>query len=358
MSNVGSIVAFGSSFTPAGYLFCDGSEYQISEYPELHAVIGYQYGGQFGQTFNVPDLRGDFLRCADYVNQQPGEEQEASTALPNSGWIGVTSTAGQHSHGYGDAGAGAVPSGIPQGGIAASPAQTGRSTSPAGDHTHAVIISGGDAETRPQNMGVLYCIQALPQAGEAGPMGPQGPIGATGAQGMPGFPGGATGATGVAGPQGPEGPIGPAGSPGGATGATGAQGAPGFPGIPGAPGQPGQPIYQFIPSSVGPMGPQGPEGPAGPAGFGAYAHARVDANGNFLANRGFASCGLVTTGNYRYEFAQPMADENYTVLADVNIRQIGQEAKVLSHDVNGFDVYIGKSNTKPFNTAHSVIVIN
>ena len=73
MSNVGSIVAFGSSVAPQGFLFCDGSEYLISEYPELHAAIGFSYGGDFSTTFAVPDLRGDFLRGADLVSQTPGQ---------------------------------------------------------------------------------------------------------------------------------------------------------------------------------------------------------------------------------------------------------------------------------------------
>ena len=166
--------------------------------------------------------------------------------------------------------------------------------------------------------------------------------------GPPGYPG-TPGAPGYPGPVGATGPVGPAGGATGATGPEGPQGSPGFPGgATGATGLQG-------PIGIGSMGPAGPQGPAGP---GAYAHARVDENGNFLANRGFASCGIITAGTYRYEFAQPLADDNYSVLADVNNRQIGREAKVLEHDANGFKLFIGKSNTKPFNSPHTVIVVN
>ena len=125
---------------------------------------------------------------------------------------------------------------------------------------------------------------------------------------------------GATGPQGPQGLMGISG-PQGLTGATGAQGPKGEDGIDGiaryeftALEGASTTIIQTNVPVAGATGPQGPEGPMGPMGFGAYAHARVGSGGAFQANRGFASCGLVTTGNYRYEFAQPMADENYTVL--------------------------------------------
>ena len=371
MSNVGSIVAFGSTFAPQGYLYCDGAEYLVSDYPELYSVIANQYGGIFGQSFMVPDLRGEFLRGADMATQFPGQKQDDSTAMPNSGWTGTTSTAGQHAHGYSASGINNAQAQF-GGGAVFNRNSTQSSTSSAGAHTHTVNISGGDAETRPQNMGVLYCIQAVAQAGEAGPQGPQGPMGPQGPQGIQGPPNGATGATGAQGLPGFDGADGAQG-PLGATGATGIQGPMGAPGITRIQ-YINNPVPYFGGGPQGATGPQGPEGPAGPPngatgatgvegpqgapGFGAYAHARVDEDGNFIANRGFASCGLVTTGTYRYEFAQPLADDNYSVLADVNNRQIGREAKVLEHDANGFKVFIGKSNTKPFNSPHTVIVIN
>lgn len=46
---------------PAGWLLCDGSEYEMSAYPELHAVVGTMYcpGPCSGVTkFAVPDMRG------------------------------------------------------------------------------------------------------------------------------------------------------------------------------------------------------------------------------------------------------------------------------------------------------------
>lgn len=45
-----------------GFLYCDGSSLATADYPELHAAIGYNYGGS-GANFNIPDMRGRFLRC-------------------------------------------------------------------------------------------------------------------------------------------------------------------------------------------------------------------------------------------------------------------------------------------------------
>nr|NIM17914.1 hypothetical protein [Candidatus Aminicenantes bacterium]NIM84515.1 hypothetical protein [Candidatus Aminicenantes bacterium]NIN24040.1 hypothetical protein [Candidatus Aminicenantes bacterium]NIN47750.1 hypothetical protein [Candidatus Aminicenantes bacterium]NIN90684.1 hypothetical protein [Candidatus Aminicenantes bacterium] len=46
-----------------GWMFCDGRELDIAQYPELYAVIGTIYGGyRDGRTFNIPDYRGQFLR--------------------------------------------------------------------------------------------------------------------------------------------------------------------------------------------------------------------------------------------------------------------------------------------------------
>ena len=60
----GAIFPYAGPTPPNGYLLCDGSEYLISQYPELYAVIGYTYKAlgllQGLATFAVPDLRGRF----------------------------------------------------------------------------------------------------------------------------------------------------------------------------------------------------------------------------------------------------------------------------------------------------------
>ena len=61
---VGTINAFASQVVPANYLECDGSTLSTSQFNDLFNVIGYTYGGS-GTSFNIPDLRGEFIRGWD-----------------------------------------------------------------------------------------------------------------------------------------------------------------------------------------------------------------------------------------------------------------------------------------------------
>ena len=67
-SLVGSVYSYMGVNVPFGYLACDGSTYNIEDYPRLANHINsnfgsYNYFGGDGETtFAVPDLRGEFLR--------------------------------------------------------------------------------------------------------------------------------------------------------------------------------------------------------------------------------------------------------------------------------------------------------
>ena len=63
---VGTVVYFAAVFPPAGYLKADGSAVGRETYPDLFAAIGTTFGEGDGETtFNVPDLRGEFIRGFD-----------------------------------------------------------------------------------------------------------------------------------------------------------------------------------------------------------------------------------------------------------------------------------------------------
>jgi microcystin-dependent protein len=55
---IGEIRAFPYTFTPAGWLTCDGSLHSIQQFQALAAVIGITYGGDAKTTFAVPNLNG------------------------------------------------------------------------------------------------------------------------------------------------------------------------------------------------------------------------------------------------------------------------------------------------------------
>lgn len=62
----GTIIASAAANAPEGYLLCDGSALSRSAYSALFTAIGTAYGaGDKTTTFNIPDLRGEFLRGAD-----------------------------------------------------------------------------------------------------------------------------------------------------------------------------------------------------------------------------------------------------------------------------------------------------
>lgn len=58
----GTIVPFGGTVAPNGWLLCDGAAYSRNGYGALFAVVGTSFGaGDGSTTFNVPDLRGRVL---------------------------------------------------------------------------------------------------------------------------------------------------------------------------------------------------------------------------------------------------------------------------------------------------------
>ncbi len=62
----GTILSFAGATSPTGYLVCDGSAVSRTTYATLYAVIGNAWGSGDGTTtFNLPDLRGRFLRGVD-----------------------------------------------------------------------------------------------------------------------------------------------------------------------------------------------------------------------------------------------------------------------------------------------------
>ena len=71
---IGTILAYGGlvdgnargRLEGQGWLICDGEELSRDDYSELYEVIGGSFGdGDNVNTFNLPDLRGRFVRGVD-----------------------------------------------------------------------------------------------------------------------------------------------------------------------------------------------------------------------------------------------------------------------------------------------------
>jgi microcystin-dependent protein len=54
---VGTVVMFGGSAAPQGWLLCDGTSYVQANYPALFTAIGTSFGSVDTTHFNVPDLQ-------------------------------------------------------------------------------------------------------------------------------------------------------------------------------------------------------------------------------------------------------------------------------------------------------------
>jgi microcystin-dependent protein len=172
---IGSIISYAGISVPAGYLLCDGTAVSRTTYADLFAAIGTSWGaGDGSTTFNLPDLRGRFMRgvdngsgndpdaagrTAEYTGGNTGDNVGSyqSDATAKNGLTATASESGDHSHAISTTTGGgfyAVTNGI--GGSSPNPFTR---TTPDGIHTHTITIGDGDEETRPLNAAVYYIIQ-------------------------------------------------------------------------------------------------------------------------------------------------------------------------------------------------------
>ena len=63
---VSTMLDYGGTSAPSGWLICDGTAVSRATYSALFAVVGTRFGeGDGSTTFNVPDMRGRFKRMVD-----------------------------------------------------------------------------------------------------------------------------------------------------------------------------------------------------------------------------------------------------------------------------------------------------
>ena len=146
----GAVFHFAASTAPVGYLAANGSAVSRTTYAALFAVIGTTFGvGDGASTFNLPDLRGEFVRGWDdargvdggrvFGSAQADEfESHSHTLFRNTGGAGGTSNS--------------VPS-YPSVGL------TGEATGSSSYGGGALAQATGGTETRPRNIALLACIK-------------------------------------------------------------------------------------------------------------------------------------------------------------------------------------------------------
>lgn len=131
--------------TPPGWLYCHGQAVSRTYYNRLFQRIGSLHGaGDGSTTFNVPDLRGYFVRGVD--DGVAGVDPDAPRQC---GDVQLDKFK-EHNHFNGTAVAG-----FTAGASSTTIALTAVGTSSAGD----VIPDEGGAETRPANVALYFLIK-------------------------------------------------------------------------------------------------------------------------------------------------------------------------------------------------------
>lgn len=212
----GMVAHFARNTAPTGWLKANGAAVSRSTYATLFSAIGTTFGnGNGSTTFNLPDLRGEFLRGWDdgrAIDQGRTFGSVQSSAIEAHGHAataasagahshsGTTNSAGQHNHTGSANSAGAhthvqrladdfpefgqgtilgpdraLGNGAQNAQIATASAGAhshslsinsagahshSLNITSAGAHTHAITVGAtGGAETRPRNVALLACIK-------------------------------------------------------------------------------------------------------------------------------------------------------------------------------------------------------
>jgi len=137
----GAIMPFATNSAPSGWLAANGDAVSRSTYAALFAAIGTTHGaGDGSTTFNLPDLRGYFVRgsgtnadgtAAGTFAAKQADELKSHTHSAR--WLLTTAGVGSSTGGWGS-------------GTAYS-------------NNFTQIEATGGSETRPKNIALLYCIK-------------------------------------------------------------------------------------------------------------------------------------------------------------------------------------------------------
>jgi len=157
----GCIMPFAGTSAPTSWVACDGSAISRSTYATLFAAIGTTWGsGDGSTTFNVPDLRGMFVRGTG-----TNATGSSSGAVGPSVGTYAADTYLNHSHAVTDPGhkhTTAYSAALVSGGGVGINVFTGGGNFDTSTVTTGLTVNTsttGGTETKPKNYGVLYIIK-------------------------------------------------------------------------------------------------------------------------------------------------------------------------------------------------------
>lgn len=157
----GEVAAFARNTAPDGWLVCNGQAVSRTTYARLFAAIGTTFGaGNGSSTFNVPDLRGEFIRGWDsgrgvdtgrvFGSQQSSQNLAHIHAVNDPGHFHRTTIPWKGNY------SGGGPNTLVDGREGIRGYEVYSSTR---DVTGINITTSGGNESRPRNVALLYCIR-------------------------------------------------------------------------------------------------------------------------------------------------------------------------------------------------------
>ena len=185
----GTVFCVAYATIPSGYLECNGAAISRSTYATLFSKIGVLWGnGDGSSTFELPDLRGEFVRGYDNSKgvdsgRSPWSNQSDSNKQHNHSFSGTSASTGAHTHWImwtgganegrlaehaGDAYAAVTGSYVgndprQDAEIGAKSGATANAgiTNSTGSHSHTISGSIGNegSESRPRNVAMIYIIK-------------------------------------------------------------------------------------------------------------------------------------------------------------------------------------------------------
>lgn len=159
-SPAGIIAPFAGTSAPSGWLACQGQAISRSTYATLFTAIGTTWGsGDGSTTFNLPDLRGMFLRGTgtNATGSSSGAVGPSVGTYAADTYLNHSHTATDSGHSHSTFGAGFP--GLSPGGTTYSTISGTTSTGTGNANITVATSTTGGTETKPKNYGILYIIK-------------------------------------------------------------------------------------------------------------------------------------------------------------------------------------------------------
>ena len=158
----GSVFTFASTTVPSGYLECNGAAVSRSTYATLFATISTTFGvGDGSSTFNLPDLRGQFVR--GWANNATGTGDDgrsfASSQSDQNKTHGHTASVTDPGHRHVTKGHGTQDDGGSNLTGSTSGGTSSTSMNDANTGISVSVASDGGAEVRVKNIALMYVIK-------------------------------------------------------------------------------------------------------------------------------------------------------------------------------------------------------